>query len=249
IDSCNVVRGSKSGVETSIRISKAPQLLDVDGDSCHHMHNACKQFCKPFENWTEHLQSDIHNDVKWSPHLRQYLEEICSILGIKFTMPERFLNHRWLSCYDACSSNMAMMDAFHIFYYSFLELEDKIFFKEPAKNILDDRNVSPQGVQRVKQIWKELGPKKLMEDGKRRKTRIAEKVVVQTKKTMLTVNFFIAVLPIMKAYVCLFQSRELLIHLLYDKQEQVFKDFIECFVKSANLVHKTAKQLKLLNLD
>ena len=66
---------------------------------------------------------------------------------------------------------------------------------------------------------------------------------------MLTMNFFIAVLPIMKEYVCLFQSREPLIHLLHDKQEQVFKDFMACFVKSENLVHKTAKQLKLLNLD
>ena len=53
----------------------------------------------------------------------------------------------------------------------------------------------------------------------------------------------------MKEYVCPFQSREPLIHLLHDKQEQVFKDFMACFVKSENLVHKTAKQLKLLNLD
>ena len=249
MDSCNVMRGSKSGVETRIRSGKAPQLLDVDGDSCHHMHNACKQFCKPFDNWAEYLQSDIHNDVKWSPDLRQYLEEICSILGIKFTMPQRFLNHRWLSCYDACSSNMAMMDAFHIFYYSFLEPDDKALFKEPARKILDDRKVSQQGIQRVITIWKELGKKKLTDDGKRRKTRIAQKVVVQTTKTMLTMNFFIAVLPIMKEYVCLFQSREPLIHLLHDKQEQVFKDFMACFVKSENLVHKTAKQLKLLNLD
>ena len=50
-------------------------------------------------------------------------------------------------------------------------------------------------------------------------------------------------------YVCLFQSHEPLIHLLHDKQEQVFKDFMACFVKSENLVHKTAKQLKLLNSD
>ena len=144
---------------------------------------------------------------------------------------------------------MVMMDAFHIFYYSFLEPDDKALFKEPARNILDDRKVSQQGIQRVTAIWKELGKKKLTDDGKRRKTRIAQKVVVQTKKTMLTMNFFIAVLPIMKEYVCLFQSREPLIHLLHDKQEQVFKDFMACFVKSENLVHKTAKQLKLLNLD
>jgi len=156
MDSCSVMRGSKNGVETRIRNSKAPQLLDVDGDSCHHMHNACKQFCKPFENWVEYLQSDIHNDVKWSPDLHQYLEEICMMLGIKFTMPQRFLHHGWLSCYDVCSSNMTMMDAFKAFYYSFLEAGDKALFKEIMMNILVTKNVSPKGVQRVKEILKNL---------------------------------------------------------------------------------------------
>ena len=44
MDSCNVMRGRMSFVETRIRSGRAPQLLDVDGDTCHHMHNACKQF-------------------------------------------------------------------------------------------------------------------------------------------------------------------------------------------------------------
>ena len=30
-----------------------------------------------------------------------------------------------------------MMDAFHIFYHSFLEPDDKALFKEPARNILN----------------------------------------------------------------------------------------------------------------
>ena len=39
MDSCNVIRGSKSGVEKRIRDGGAPHLLDIDGDSCHHAHN------------------------------------------------------------------------------------------------------------------------------------------------------------------------------------------------------------------
>ena len=39
MDSCNVIRGSKSGVEKRIRNGGAPHLLDIDGDSCHHAHN------------------------------------------------------------------------------------------------------------------------------------------------------------------------------------------------------------------
>ena len=49
MDSCAVMRGSKNGLEVQVRREKAPQLLDVDGDSCHHIHNCCKVFCKPFE--------------------------------------------------------------------------------------------------------------------------------------------------------------------------------------------------------
>ena len=55
LDSCNVMRRSKSGLETRIRQKHCPTLLDVDGDSCHHVHNAAKRFAVPFENY-------IHTD-------------------------------------------------------------------------------------------------------------------------------------------------------------------------------------------
>ena len=41
MDSCNVMRGSKSGVEVRLR-AKAPHMLNIDGDTCHHAHNAAK---------------------------------------------------------------------------------------------------------------------------------------------------------------------------------------------------------------
>lgn len=50
MDSCAVMRGSKGGLETLIRTKVAPQLLDIDGDSIHHIHNAAKAFSKPFGN-------------------------------------------------------------------------------------------------------------------------------------------------------------------------------------------------------
>ena len=41
MDSCNVMRGSKSGVEVRLR-AKAPHMLNIDGVTCHHAHNAAK---------------------------------------------------------------------------------------------------------------------------------------------------------------------------------------------------------------
>lgn len=67
MDSCNVMRGSKTGLETRIRLSYCPALLDVDGDSCHHIHNAAKVFVEPFANHLEGLFMDLHTDHQWSP--------------------------------------------------------------------------------------------------------------------------------------------------------------------------------------
>ncbi|CAC5358598.1 unnamed protein product [Mytilus coruscus] len=93
------MRGSKTGLEVRIR-SKAPHLLDIDGDSCNHAHNARKAFCKPFHGFAEHLMSDIVEDYKWSTDQRQALEEICGSLNIKYTMPQNYVPHKWLSVYD-----------------------------------------------------------------------------------------------------------------------------------------------------
>lgn len=95
LDSCNVMRGKKYGLETRVR-TQCPHLLDIDGDSCHHAHNAAKQFCKPFSKNLENLISDIHNDLKWSPDLRAVLNLIYDILNIKYTMPQNFIPFR---CY------------------------------------------------------------------------------------------------------------------------------------------------------
>ena len=64
MDSCYVMRGSKGGLETLIRQNKAPHLLDIDGDSCHHAHNAAKSFCAPFEKYVEELLTSLYNDFK-----------------------------------------------------------------------------------------------------------------------------------------------------------------------------------------
>lgn len=66
MDSCNVMRGSKSGLETRIRSKYCQNLLDVDGDSCHHIHNAAKQFAAPFGHYLEQLFTDLHTDHQWA---------------------------------------------------------------------------------------------------------------------------------------------------------------------------------------
>lgn len=66
MDSCGVMRGSKMGLETRVRQNHCPNLLDVDGDSCHHIHNAAKVFAAPFSNYLELLFNDLHADHQWA---------------------------------------------------------------------------------------------------------------------------------------------------------------------------------------
>ena len=44
MDTCSAMRGSKTGLEKRICDTVAPHLLDIDSDSCHHIHNIVKLF-------------------------------------------------------------------------------------------------------------------------------------------------------------------------------------------------------------
>lgn len=95
---------------------------------------------------------------------------------------------------------------------------------------------------------RELNAKKSMDNGKKRKNRIADKLIIHNKKTMLIMHLYMSVLPLLKEYICLFQAKEPLVHLLHNKQEQVFRDFLSCFTKPKVLVKKSARGLKNLDL-
>ncbi|KAK6196348.1 hypothetical protein SNE40_001589 [Patella caerulea] len=249
MDSCAVMRGSKNGLEIRIRKEKAPQLLDIDGDSCHHVHNACKQFCGPFDGWVETLATDLHNDIKWSADLKMNLREICEMLSVPYTTPLRFLSHRWLSCYDVTASNIVMMEAFKVMYYGFMTSEDKAIYKEPIFDIVKERGVSADGKARLKELWETMEKKNMTQDGKNRKQRIAEKVIIMSQKTSLISSFYMAVLRLLKDYVLLFQKTSTLIHILHDKQEELLRNFLGLFIKPEALLNLTAIQLKNKSLD
>ena len=108
-DSTNYMRGKKGELETLLR-EKTLQLLDIDGDICHHIHNTVKQFCKPFECFVEKWIDDIHWDTKYSTDILDSLKEICFILNIPFRKPPQRVNHRWLSVFDYLSIDMTLID-------------------------------------------------------------------------------------------------------------------------------------------
>lgn len=152
MDSCNRMRGKKGGLETLIRTEKAPQLLDIDGDSCHHANLAAKAFCKPFSNLPESFMTDLHTEFRWSTDQRDKLFDICIILGIKGSMPERYVPTRWLSILDVALDTLRLMDAFMLYNFSFLSSKDKKLYMDYVQEIFVRRKVSEVGQTNIKQI-------------------------------------------------------------------------------------------------
>ena len=245
MDSCAVMRGSKNGLETIIREQRAPHMLDIDGDSCHHIHNASKKLSAHFEGWVEGLLTDLHTDHKWSVDMRDKLFEICSLIGVAHSRPERFVSHRWLSCYDVSLDTLRMWDAYVIFYFAFLPKENKNDYRDVITSVLIKHDVPQPARLQLKEVWKalEVKSKNFTDDGRRRKARICQKVLYQEKKTLLELNFYVAVMPLLKAYIMLFQCKEPLIHKLHDMQQQTFHEFLTCFVKPESLIDAKGENL------
>ena len=78
MDSASVMSGCKFGLEKRIRDSVAPQLLDIDGDSCHRMDNIVKKFVQPFDYFLENLFRDFY----LSADLLKRLKELCYHMGL-----------------------------------------------------------------------------------------------------------------------------------------------------------------------
>ena len=61
-------------------------------------------------------------------------------------------------------------------------------------------------------------------------------------------HFYQSALPMMKSYVCLFQGKKPLIHLISHKLEELFKNFLSRFLKSDS-IPKKGPMLKKMDLD
>lgn len=247
-DSCNIMRGKHNGVEKRCR-DLVPALLDIDGDSCHHIHNATKTFCLQMGKEVEQLFFDLHTDHKYASDQRDFLHEICDHLGIAFTVPARFVPHRWLSVYDICISTLRLYPAFLILYFGFMTTEDQTVYKDMLMALYEVHSIGPRAQKRISNIHKILSSKSSTNEGKERKKRLINHLWHREKNIKLHMHFYVGVLAQLKAYVCLFQSKSTLLHQLHDKQLQIFLDFLACFIKPQFIAEKSPRELKTLDLE
>ncbi|XP_071506624.1 uncharacterized protein [Diadema antillarum] len=249
MDSCNVMRGSKTGLETRIRTHKAPHLLDIDGDTCHHAHNAAKAFSEPFEQHIEYLLLNIYNDFKWSADKRELLLLICDALAIKGTMPERYVSHRWLSVYDVSVDTERMWDAYIIFYFSFLSDTERRKYASCVSDIFKKHQVDDNTQIALRNMQNSMKKKKMTKEGRERTNIILHKLFFVGPKTKVLLHIFTSVLPMLKSYVMLFQRDASMIHLLNDEQCDLLQKFLCCFMKPEKLQDISSMRLAKLQID
>lgn len=237
-DSCAVMRGHISGVETKIREEKATHLLDIDGDTCHHMQIIAKKFCAPFRGKLEKLFYNLHTDFKWCSEYKIYFSEICTILKIPYMMPQMCSGTRWLSSYDRAIETTELMDAFLLFYFSFLSERDRDVYRPNMKSVLQQHEVEVESRKRLYNIMKALSEKKSTKEGKQRKESILDALFYTSEDTMLQLQVYTSVLSIFKEYVCVFQTQSPMAHKLHDFQVAAVRKFLSCFMRPEHMPAK-----------
>ena len=243
MDSCNVIRGSKAGLETRICGTVVPHLLDIDGDAAHHIHHSAKQFSMPFKKLIENLCDDVYFDFKWSQDLREHLPDICMILDITYAIPERYVPHRWLSIYNVSMYLDKLWDALVIFYNSYLSGQNKNDNFRIVMEIYVRRQVSEASKEAIKATADTLRTQKRTEEGIKRRVRITEKLFIQQKLIRLILSFYHGVFPIMKSFVLLLQKKDPHIH--HVEQLRFVKSFLSCFLRPQKISKSGKKLMKL----
>ena len=230
MDSCKVMRGSKSGVEVRLR-NVAQHLLDIDGDTVHHVHNASKRLTDPFAQLIENLGKTLHKDMKWHKDVEEALEEICFIIGTKYTKPPMYCSTRWLSVYQVALDVLRQLKAYTLLYFSFLSALDKVEYQPKIVTIFRESQISDESRERIREIQATIGRKKLTPEGIERKNKILKCIFFQRKECICTLYFYTAIMPMLQKFVKLFQTNSPMIHVLHDKMNELFIDFVSCFIK------------------
>ena len=231
--------GRLAGFDTLLRV-KAPHLLDIGGDIVHDIHNIVKQFCSHFGGYMEELLDDIHVDLKFSPDLENNLEDICEALEVDFLKPKRRIARSCFSVYHCSLCLRQMLAPLSLLYWAWLPSNTHLV--EMAKVYQDLLPVSEHSKKLIKNTLKDIHEKCRRKNmsiaEKERKERIVRKLLIIIRKTFLVLNTYTSCLKEFNAYVEVFQRNEPMVHELFDRQQNLLKWFLNCFLKSEEVQRK-----------
>ena len=223
------MKGKREGLKKLLR-SKAPQLLDMDGDVYPHIHNTVKQFCKPFECFVEKWIDDIHWDTKYSTDILDLLKEICFILNAPFRKAPQRVSHRWLTVFNCLSINMTLIDPLILLNYVWIPNDFCEMHEGDINTIFDKYELNEKAKAIINAIQAKMKQNKLTDEGKERKGRIGTKLFYEKSALLLNSNLM-SVVPLFKSFILTFEQKEPLIHQLHRSLVENFCAFLCCFTK------------------
>ena len=260
MDSASTMRGDKSGLETRIR-EIYPQLADIDGDTCHHVHNIVKRFTKHFEHYIEGLFRCIYTDFKTSADSMEMLKDISYHLGLTFRKPVNYIAARWLSILDTSLAFTYMQFAYVLYYQAVASkatkqglrkvyteykkgknteetdkeqrrLEKRQKYVEECDALILD-GASQESIEAIRSVQTNIKKKFVngTAQGKVRKMKIVNKLIMNRKYVDMLTGLYETILTIFKKYVMLFQQEKPLIHKIFPEQLKLVKTFFSYFVK------------------
>ena len=226
--------------------SKAPQLLGIDGNACHHIYNTVKQFCKPFECFVEKWIDAIHWDTKYSTDIFDSLKEICFILNVSFRKPPQRVSHCWFSVFNCLSINMTLIDPFILLYYVWIPNDFYETCEGDIKTFFNKYELNEKAKARINAIQTKMKQKKLMDEGKECKGRIVTKLFYEKSTLLLNSNFFMPVLVLFKSFILIFEKRS---HFYIECTEVLLKIFmLGCFMKFEVINNMSHNKLNLIDV-
>ena len=122
------------------------------------------------------------------------------MLGVKCTMPQRFLSHRWLSSLDLTEDTLRLFDCYTLLYYQFLPTPDKTTYHAILVNILAKNEITAEARQEILRLRNELGKIQMTAEGKRRKQGIIKQLFHHRDDTLMLLKFFSSALPLLKEF-------------------------------------------------
>ena len=224
------MHGKVSEFETLMRRAIL-HLLDIDGDVFHHSHNSVGKFLNPFGGLTD---------------IRDYLKLICEILAVNFRKPPNYVQHRWLSILDDVDVNVELLPPLTDLYYAWVDNEDKALYKSDVEKLLE--TASSQSVELVSEIRKKCALKSLTTTGVERKKRIVNKIFHNRIVINLHAQAYVAVLPLIKSFIPVFEQKEPMIRRLFDELKSCMLSFLRCFMKTEKIVNLSGKKLMKINV-
>ena len=135
MDNCSTMRGIKGGVEALIR-EKNPQLLHISGDTVHMINNVAKTMMTSVDDGIQALCSDLFYDIAESPKVKQLFHELQVLMNAKKSKHLiRPISSRFLQMIDVSNRVMEMLDYLTVYYYGFLEEEEKSTYRYSIRNL------------------------------------------------------------------------------------------------------------------